>query len=434
LNYDIPIDDYNFNLHAAPLEGNVSIYPGYDTVYVNCEDVAGNNLIVYAPPQDYVGSDRFEIEYCPPNDSCEIIKIDVNVLEESSDTVCPCAATSCVWPGDTDNNGKVNSKDILPIGYYLGETGPARNFATNNWLGLNSTEWNNSQIDNGYNLNHVDADGNGIINTQDTISVIGQYNKVHNLYPSHAVQETEFPLYLQTDQTSVDSGEVLTFDIIAGDEDYPAKEINGISYTLSLQNYFVDSASLHHEFYSNSWLTNGGTSIQFSKQVQTGQVESALSRIGFPNVSGIGKIATCDFIVEDDIDGLKRSTGVNSIPITVKLTDIVVMNGDGTYTVLPDAETTVMLNINSEEKPLAKNNVLIYPNPVKQELNVFLNGKEKISGYTIFNSLGKVMDNKAVNKANNLKIHLNSYNNGVYFIKIYTDNKKTYTKKIEILN
>ncbi len=110
------------------------------------------------------------------------------------------------------------------------------------------------------------------------------------------------------------------------------------------------------------------------------------------------------------------------------------MNGDGTYTVLPDAETTVMLNINSEEKPLAKNNVLIYPNPVKQELNVFLNGKEKISGYTIFNSLGKVMDNKAVNKANNLKIHLNSYNNGVYFIKIYTDNKKTYTKKIEILN
>ena len=434
LNYKIPIDGYWFNLHAAPLEGAVDIYPGYDTVYVNCEDVAGNNLIVYTPPQGYVGSDRFEIEYCPPNDSCEIIKIDVNVLEEVSDSSCACAANSCIWPGDTDNNGKVNAKDILPIGFYLGQTGPSRDFSTVNWLGLNAEEWSNNQMDNGYNLNHVDADGNGIINTDDTISVLAYYNKTHNLYPAHTVQQNEFPLYLETDQTSVDSGEVLTLYIIAGDDDYPVKEINGISYNLSLQSYFVDSASLHHEFYTNSWLTNGGTSVQISKQVQDGQVETALSRIGFPNVSGIGKIATCDFIVEDDLDGLKRTYGMQTIPITIKLTDIVAMRADGTTINLQNTKTTVMLNIDSKNIQPYNNNLNIYPNPAKHEVNISLVGNENISGYTIYNSLGMIKENKLINHGNNIRIDLNSYINGVYFIKIYTDNKKTYTKKIEILN
>ncbi len=434
LYYDIPIDGYSFNLHAAPLEGSVDIYNDWDTVYVNCEDVIGHHFVVYTPPEDYTGVDRFELEYCPPNDSCQILKVFPHIYSEQSDTSCACAATSCIWRGDTDNDGKVNAKDILPIAMYLGNTGPAREYSTVNWLGLNAEDWDITQIDNGINLNHIDADGNGKITSNDSLDILEHFNKLHNIYSDRLVQETEFPLYLIPDQTEVDSGDVLTLYIIAGDEDNPAKDINGIAYTLSVNSYLADSASLHHKFYTDSWLANGKASMQISKQYQDGQVDAAFSRIGFSGVTGIGKIATCDFIVEDDIDGLKRNTNQQKIPFTIKLTNITIANGTGKSVRIPDIETTVYLNLKGNNN--TDNNdtgILLYPNPTENNVNIFIDGNDNILSYRIYNSLGMLMINKKITKSKKIDIDLSTYENGIYFIDINTENHQKFIKKIEIV-
>jgi hypothetical protein len=434
LSYDIPINGYSFNIHSQPIEGTVDIYNDWDTVYVNCEDVIGQHFIVYTPPADYIGNDRFEIEYCPPNDSCIILKVNPHIYDEQSDTTCACAAASCIWPGDTDNDGKVNAKDILPIAMYLGNTGPQRGYSTINWLGLNAEAWNLDQIDNGINLNHADADGNGKLTTNDSIAILDHFNKLHNIYSERIVEEAEFPMFLVPDQTEVDSGDVLTLYIIVGDDDNPAKDINGIAYTLSVNSYLADSASLHHEFYTDSWLANGSASMQLSKQYQDGQVDAAFSRIGFSGITGIGAIATCDFIVEDDIDGLKRCTNLKKIPFDIKISNITIANGAGNTSRIPDIETTVYLNLKGNNNGINEaTDIILYPNPTKDNVNIFLDGNDNISGYRIYNSLGMLMSDTKTDESKKANIDLSTFNNGIYLIEIYTQNNKKYIRKIEIV-
>jgi hypothetical protein len=317
---------------------------------------------------------------------------------------------------------------------YLGNTGPQRGYSTINWLGLNAEAWNLDQIDNGINLNHADADGNGKLTTNDSIAILDHFNKLHNIYSERIVEEAEFPMFLVPDQTEVDSGDVLTLYIIVGDDDNPAKDINGIAYTLSVNSYLADSASLHHEFYTDSWLANGSASMQLSKQYQDGQVDAAFSRIGFSGITGIGAIATCDFIVEDDIDGLKRCTNLKKIPFDIKISNITIANGAGNTSRIPDIETTVYLNLKGNNNGINEaTDIILYPNPTKDNVNIFLDGNDNISGYRIYNSLGMLMSDTKTDESKKANIDLSTFNNGIYLIEIYTQNNKKYIRKIEIV-
>jgi len=433
LNYKNPIDGSYFNLITAPLDGVVDIYSGYDTVYVNCNDVVGKNLVVYTPNNEYIGDDRFEIEYCPPNDQCRLIKVDVHVLEELSDTTCPCASTNCVWPGDSDNSGKVDITDILPIGLYIGESGFTRNNSTTNWLGLNADDWEGSQLENGVNLKHVDTDGDGIVTENDSIDILNYYNKAHNLYNELVINQPDYPIYIYTNQDTLHIGDTLHLIIEAGDEDFPARDLNGISYTLVVDPSKVDSASLKHEFLTDSWLANASASIQLHNQVQDGQVDAAFSRIGFDGVSGIGEIATCDYIVEDDLDGSKLSKYNNGIkPITIKMTNIVGMNGYGENVGFADSEVTVYLK-NDRYKPNNNTELTVYPNPAYDNVRINLYGKEKIINFRVYNSLGLVQYTKDFVNTNFEKLDISTFANGIYFIEVLTDKNNRIIKKIEVL-
>ena len=132
------------------------------------------------------------------------------------------------------------------------------------------------------------------------------------------LRQTKFPIYITTDQTTVYAGEVLNLFINAGDEEYVAKDVTAISYILQIEPELVDSSSLHHSFYLNSWLAGTTASFQMSNQVFTGQVEAAFSKVGNTGVSGIGKVSKCDFIIEDDMIGIKRDNIKNNHDILLR--------------------------------------------------------------------------------------------------------------------
>ena len=76
-----------------------------------------------------------------------------------------------VYPGDANNDGVVDVRDILPIGRYYGATGPARVGATTSWGAQPlSSAWN--PMDAGF----ADCDGNGVVDSNDVVAIVKNWN------------------------------------------------------------------------------------------------------------------------------------------------------------------------------------------------------------------------------------------------------------------
>jgi hypothetical protein len=72
-----------------------------------------------------------------------------------------------VYPGDTNNDGVVDVRDILPIGRFYGLTGPARTGASTTWQAQSlANPWN--PLDAGF----ADCDGNGVVDSNDVVALV----------------------------------------------------------------------------------------------------------------------------------------------------------------------------------------------------------------------------------------------------------------------
>ncbi|MEK7813263.1 MAG: cohesin domain-containing protein, partial [Candidatus Desantisbacteria bacterium] len=81
-----------------------------------------------------------------------------------------------VWPGDTNNDGLVNTADIFPLALYFNQTGQVRPNASLIWTGQPMPcPW--SPIE----LSYADANGDGMINAMDILAVGVNYGKTHTV-------------------------------------------------------------------------------------------------------------------------------------------------------------------------------------------------------------------------------------------------------------
>ena len=78
-----------------------------------------------------------------------------------------------VWPGDTNNDGKVDSADVSLIRRYWGLTGPARQNGSLKWKGQPAKSWKTKEE------TFADANGDGIINQEDYLSIGLNLGKTH---------------------------------------------------------------------------------------------------------------------------------------------------------------------------------------------------------------------------------------------------------------
>lgn len=83
-----------------------------------------------------------------------------------------------VWPGDTHNNGFVDASDILPIGLYYGQAGPADNNPGIAWEAFVREPW---ESDEDPARVYADANGDGIINSADVLAVGLNYGLSHGV-------------------------------------------------------------------------------------------------------------------------------------------------------------------------------------------------------------------------------------------------------------
>ncbi|MFC1718538.1 FlgD immunoglobulin-like domain containing protein, partial [Candidatus Poribacteria bacterium] len=104
--------------------------------------------------------------------------IKANDLEGNTIQLTPQGATveaggMSVWPGDTDNNGRVDGQDVFPIGRYWRSTGPARSSTSMQWTGQTATAWNPEAA------TYADANGDGVVDEGDTLAIGLNWGKTH---------------------------------------------------------------------------------------------------------------------------------------------------------------------------------------------------------------------------------------------------------------
>ncbi|NNF22763.1 MAG: Ig-like domain-containing protein, partial [Saprospiraceae bacterium] len=161
-----PVEAYTFSVLLTPLNGTVEVLDSSNSSVQECDTITGVNTIVYTPDADFNGNDEFELEYCTSSGACEVIKIDVHILDSNYDD-CLCL-NNCVYEGDNNDDGIVNAKDILDIGLNLGNGGLERTNDFNLlWTGQESDDWGYEQMNSNIDLKCGDSDGDGYIDGDD---------------------------------------------------------------------------------------------------------------------------------------------------------------------------------------------------------------------------------------------------------------------------
>jgi hypothetical protein len=92
-------------------------------------------------------------------------------------TTVKTTPTTWVWPGDTDNNGLVDERDVLPIGIYWNKSGPSRKSASVAWVAQESEIWNPVMA------TYADSDGNGVVDIRDVLPIGINWHRIHTVIP-----------------------------------------------------------------------------------------------------------------------------------------------------------------------------------------------------------------------------------------------------------
>lgn len=425
-----PVEAYTFSVLVTPSNGTVEILDANGSSIQECDTIIGVNTIVYTPDTDYNGNDEFDLEYCTASGSCEVVKIDVHVLDSNYDE-CLCI-NNCVYEGDNNDDGIVNAKDILDIGLNIGNGGLERTNDFNLlWTGQESDDWGHEQMNSNIDLKCGDSDGDGYIDAADFTAVSDNYGKLHRLISSPVTTLSNAPITFDPQQTEVDSGEWLTIDISIGSFAYPALDFHGAAFNFTIDPDLIDSSSVIFTLYDKSWLNDDLAPVtSFYTVPEDGTVELAVSRIT-GSADGLGIIGKLEFIVEDEIQGLKDIEYLLS-QINIGMTNIISVNAHGEYVRHPDVHKAVKLNRDGSHHDIdISDYISVYPNPAIDRLTID-SEKYSIERVEIYDALGRLQKADNLLPAATATVDLHDLHEGIYFVRVYS-NGDFVTRKINKL-
>lgn len=453
---DVPLVLEYKTLLANPIDISVLVEPSSagapelelveDSYTWNNQTCTGDQMVVFTPIQGMTYTEEFELLYSPGNGNSYPIKIEVEIIDEEAEA---CIGGNCVWPGDMDNNGVVDARDLLVLGYGIGSAGTPRTSGSTDWKGQFADSWVAPIYGTFIDYKYLDADGNGQVTAADTIAIIENYNNSSNIHPSRmygvgnvnadasyggdGLILERAPLYLfpHPDNPSGDLeiGDILLADIYLGVEENHANNIHGVSFTLTYETTQMDSTSVSVDFDANSWFTNNSSVLEITKAPQNGYLDAAITRTAKNPISGWGRIGQAGFIIIIDIDGIKTDKST----MTIQMDDIQVMDGDGQLVQYPATSFEVPVNTGSSAH--VPPTLLAYPNPTHGWFNLHLNGgmDKKIKSYEIYNLEGKLIQQQSGLNQKSTIIDLTTAQAGIYVAKVVTDQGVVLNKKIEVI-
>ncbi len=422
LEYDVPITGYDFAILGNPANGTLEVFSGMSEVGVNCGNIQSKSMVIYTPHAQFTGNDAFDLQYCIDGKQCRVIKSTIHVYSDPS-TDCDCVE-GCVWPGDTDHNGVVNMADLLPVGFYMGESGPPRQDVTyDEWNKQKAEDWHSYQ-EHGPNVKHVDADGDGIITHADTSIIWDHLWKSHGFIPSSSEVTKKSPLKLIPRNPDVKAGDILILDIYLGDSKFPVLDIHGLSFAINVDPAFIDSASVEVIFFDDSWMSEGFGQIKKFAQQSSGYISAGTTLTSRLPKSGHGLIGAILFGVEEDIQGFRLPKDIKKLPFSIQLSEILAMDSQGNTYTMPAEDALVHLHLTQGDNivvaptPVLRNEIVVFPNPASDIIQIEMPVDRPIREASLFDLMGRRIIFAPNLEHHQLSMPLGHIPNGLYILEI----------------
>lgn len=323
-----------------------------------------------------------------------------------------CIETTCVWPGDANNDGVANCKDALNIarGFKKVSSPNKRILPVNTWVAQKANDW--GELNDGVDMKFADCDGNGSIDLNDISPVKLNYNLTHQKNNIIPFDENGPLLRIVPPQQNLSPDDTAQFDIFLGEQIKNAENVFGLNMTVRPTSLSLYSDSIYVD-YNDSWIGNvDSNSIHLEHQLTDG-ISFAIARTDHKNTTNYGKIASIKIPLSNNpIE--KFTLEVTELNIESHEGDIVLVND-----IIADSVSVVdSTTINSSISVISTINS--YPNPTSDR--VYFNLKEEIKNITIYSAVGYLIKNEPVN-ATSFNIDLSSLTNGTYFISLQGKDK-----------
>lgn len=338
-----------------------------------------------------------------------------------------------VWPGDANNNGVVNSVDVLYIGWAFGATGPARSITSTDWEAQTApAPWSNTFPD-GLNFYFADANGDGVVDEEDVEEAVDDnFGLLQGVLTTdgyaNAPSNSSAPaLFLDPLVNILQMGDTARFNLRLGSEAMPIQDFQGIALKASVRavnGSLLDELDFEHDPLENLWLAQGDDDfLDFDKTDQNdpNKIEVALSRTDRQGVSGSGLLGQFSVIIEDIVVGLPTDTLI----IQIDSVRLVSSTGFQTVAVKPatarvilgeKVSSTAAISFSGASLPLE-----VYPNPTRinsVSLNLAPNELKTLQLITT--------DGRVINPAwyfqsqQRVRVSLPFLVPGIYFLRAYT--------------
>lgn len=401
IDYPFPVSGYKLTILNYPDHGRYT--PNRNNL----------NSFFYAPAQDYIGLDSFEIKYCLNSDpnECYFIKIYVDIYDING-----ACSTDCLWPGDLNADGRVDMRDLTYMAPYIGVSGNIRDTSLNSiWIGQESEDWQRSS--NKVNLKHADADGNSIITAADTSWLVNNYRKTHGIKVNRGYNSSQLPFKLKSDKAFYDPGDSISIDVSIGDDNWSIQNLSGFTVSFSFSSAF-NAASLSGIIYDNSWISQQANILHLVQKPAVRILDFGAARIGGIGTPGHGKVGVIKSIVDEELQGWRDEDGLVYAAIDINEGSITTVDGmEYTY---PSTTVRIPIRVTGIQMPENKQ-VHVFPNPVSNQLYIQTTQAENlIETVEIYSISGQLLSQKQKINANNFDINLGNYLPGLYLVKTFT--------------
>jgi hypothetical protein len=333
-------------------------------------------------------------------------------------------ATSCVYPGDANNNGLDNDFDVLEMGLNYGNTAATRSVVGDQWFPHEPPV----PATNAY----VDTNGDNVVDTLDFMVNTENWQETHPLYNGNQEgadligTDLFFDRFYLPPPFSLDTivptykDAILTINL--GDSIQNITDLYGVTFRVSYDADVFWLSNGANQFFSagfRPWLGEDGATI-YSRQInEPGKIHYVTTRLDQTNYTGGGEMGQIILKVKPT-----APVSVVSTPTEVCFEDFKAIRADGSTISIGAECITILyqnLNFNSINKVSKTAPVIsLYPNPINYQLNIDL-GTERAKSIQLFNLLGEEI-RSFENVSGIVEIPKNNLAQGMYTVVVHFEN------------
>lgn len=312
-----------------------------------------------------------------------------------------------VRPGDANNDGIVNSSDLLHIGIAFGATGIPRENASGLFEPQFATYWQEETQVSHVDYKFIDSNGDGLIGSADVQAIVQNYGLTHNENPNvfePFIYENEL-LRITAEAVTGTQGSAVNIPISI--QTVNGFLMSGIAFDAILNPEVFDLSSAEFYGFSEVFGSDSNEFIELSV-IEGNTLHVAISHNDDFGTSSQGTIGTLSIdLLPNASTNIANALSLQAVKI-MNAAEVAYPIGEPT-----DVSVTVIGDTVSTNNTWV-NQIKVYPQPASSELHID-SGSYALKGVTLYDATGKMMQQIATT-GDLTSINTSNYKNGVYLL------------------